>query len=147
MRSPVIQVARYPARCQETTSRRTNGTGPGTSGTPRRGPAEAEPLDTEWLGCYIHGHGGVAKLVIALACQAGGRGFKSRRSRSFFPYAISNYWKPSLPVANTVYSIGLLGGTTGRIKKKFTLYRRRMTGKRYKSEGKVVWYYRTYAAD
>ncbi len=30
------------------------------------------------------GNGGVAKLVIALACQAGGRGFKSRRSRSFF---------------------------------------------------------------
>jgi hypothetical protein len=30
-------------------------------------------------------NGGVAKLVIALACQAGGRGFKSRRSRSFIP--------------------------------------------------------------
>ena len=44
----------------------------------------APPLDSRWLGCYIHRHGGVAKLVIALACQAGGRGFKSRRSRSFF---------------------------------------------------------------
>ena len=36
-------------------------------------------------GWYIQLNGGVAKLVIALACQAGGRGFKSRRSRSFFP--------------------------------------------------------------
>ena len=35
-------------------------------------------------GWYIQLNGGVAKLVIALACQAGGRGFKSRRSRSFF---------------------------------------------------------------
>ena len=40
-------------------------------------------LDTTRPHCYIHRHGGVAKLVIALACQAGGRGFKSRRSRSF----------------------------------------------------------------
>ena len=43
----------------------------------------ASALDTALPHCYIHRHGGVAKLVIALACQAGGRGFKSRRSRHF----------------------------------------------------------------
>ncbi len=31
----------------------------------------------------LHAYGGVAKLVIALACQAGDRGFKPRRSRYF----------------------------------------------------------------
>jgi hypothetical protein len=51
---------------------------------PPPGCRDAAPLDSTCLGRYIHGHGGVAKLVIALACQAGGRGFKSRRSRSFF---------------------------------------------------------------
>ena len=45
-------------------------------------------LDTAPPHCYIHDYGGVAKLVIALACQAGGRGFKSRRSRSFFLWAM-----------------------------------------------------------
>ena len=46
-------------------------------------PGTTNLLTSARRHCYIHGHGGVAKLVIALACQAGGRGFKSRRSRSF----------------------------------------------------------------
>ena len=40
------------------------------------------PLDSFFDFIYIKiSYGGVAKLVIALACQAGDRGFKSRRSR------------------------------------------------------------------
>jgi hypothetical protein len=57
----------------------------GRRGVVRGGPSA---LDTAARHRYIHGHGGVAKLVIALACQAGGRGFKSRRSRYFFPWAM-----------------------------------------------------------
>ena len=47
-------------------------------------PHRVHALTLRAQGCYIQLNGGVAKLVIALACQAGGRGFKSRRSRSFF---------------------------------------------------------------
>ncbi len=39
-------------------------------------------IDTFLILGYIHQrHGGVAKLVIAPACQAGDRGFNPRRSR------------------------------------------------------------------
>ena len=58
-----------------------NGEGPGDGGHP---PPSRGALTLSGPGGTFLTNGGVAKLVIALACQAGGRGFKSRRSRSFY---------------------------------------------------------------
>jgi hypothetical protein len=55
------------------------------SDSPSAVPSMRIPLTLCALAATVTINGGVAKLVIALACQAGGRGFKSRRSRSFTP--------------------------------------------------------------
>ena len=49
--------------------------------------ADRRALTLSGAGGTFLANGGVAKLVIALACQAGGRGFKSRRSRIRFHHA------------------------------------------------------------